>query len=104
MGWYRMGETSRSNSQGKKRSNKPGWYRSDPESSDKLKRFLEGGEATRFKQKYPNPSLGTRFGELTYLGEFGRSKKGDRLAKCQCSCGEFTSPTYCNLRSGKSTR
>src|SRR5215475_5625959 len=99
-----MGKTLGSNSQGKKRNNKIGWYRSNPESSDKLRAFLEGGKATRFKRKHVDPSIGDRFGELTYLGESGRSKKGDRLAKCQCSCGEFTNPSYSNLRAGRSRR
>src|SRR5208282_180000 len=61
---------------------------------------LEIDTRGRFKRKYPAPSIGNGFGELTVVGN-----TGPRTALVQCSCG---CPPYrvelSNLRRGKSTR
>ena len=64
---------------------------------------MEGGERTRFQPKYPTPSPGDRFGELTVI-RFDRHKE-TRGAIVACSCGH---PEYfvslSNLHMGKTTR
>lgn len=88
--------------QGKKAGDKRGWRKDDPESSDKLRRFLDGGKETRFKQKYPAPGVGDRFGEYTVTR---LETKGERKgAVCRCSCGVEKFVDLANLRLGKATR
>lgn len=81
----------------------PGWHRSDPDASDKLKRFLEGGRETRFKRKYPTPSPGDRFGELTVIVPANNKKEHGAEVVCSCGYGPYF-VTISNLRGGKSTR
>ena len=68
-----MGTEQRSSVQGTEKRHNLGWRRDDPESSDKLERFLDGGKATRFQPKYAMPSAGDRFGAAVSLD-------GNRLA------------------------
>lgn len=65
------------------------------------------GIETRFKRKYPLPSVGDRFGELTITG-FERVTSGACpavMARAQCSCGAPSHLVHLyNLRKGASTR
>ena len=98
-----MGEKQRSDTQRKTGSNKPGWRPDDPGSSDNYRKFLEGGKATRFKQKYPPPGAGVRFGQLTVINT---SRENGRVrVEVQCDCGaESHKVEWSNLRAGKTTR
>lgn len=97
-----MGNERRSGTQRQEGSNNAGWSRSNPGASGQFERFLEGGKATRFKQKYPAPSAGDRFGEFTVVRYELRGKR--RGAVCTCSCGAERFVDLSNLYSGKSTR
>jgi len=46
-------------------------------------------------------TIGTTFNELIILEYIGLNKAKQRLWKCQCSCGNITKVTTCDLRSGK---
>ena len=99
-----MGKASGSNLEGPEKSANRGWRKDDPGSSDKLRAFLEGGEGTRFKQKYPTPCAGDRFGEFTAVGPV-EYRGPSRVVLCACSCGSEHQWVYLsNLAGGKSTR
>lgn len=74
---------------------------------DKNPANLGAGGATRFKQTIADPSIGSRFGELTVLGT-EIHKQGAcrmRLVRVQCSCGVGPHFVYLyNLLKGASTR
>lgn len=66
---------------------------------------MEAGRSTRFRSKYPRPSVGDRFGELTVLGFVNGPDGGLLSVRVQCSCGdEPHSVDIHNLRKGASTR
>lgn len=74
---------------------------------DKNPANLASGEATRFKQTIVDPSIGSRFGQLTLLGvqirKHGASRQ--RMAHVQCDCGAAPHFVYIyNLLKGASTR
>ena len=85
----------------------PRGYRSNAGSFDKNRKNLDAGAPTRFKRKYPLPSVGDRFGELTVLGTV-REKRGAcnfDMVRVQCSCGAEPYLVFdYNLRKGASTR
>lgn len=98
-----MGDSQGAGGTGPPADYRPGWYADDPRSSGPLRRFLDGGKATRFALKNPAPSPGTRFGCLAFIGE-ERNRAG-RLWRVQCDCGAPTHlATPSNLCRGKSTR
>lgn len=95
-----MGKSRGVSGAGEAAGYRPGWRKDDPGSSGPLRRFLEGGEPTRFKRKYPLPSPGDRFGELTVECGLG----GDRiLVRCSCGAGSYA-VLFTNLRLGRTTR
>lgn len=98
-----MGGTQRAGSEGRTQRDRPGWHRDDPESSDFLERFLEGGKATRFQRKFPLPSFGDRFGELTVVGIGPKGKHTSIYVRCSCGADPHLVEFH-NLRKGKSTR
>lgn len=99
-----MGASRGSSTEGKTGRNIAGWRKDDPLTSDQYRAFLAGGERTRFERKYPRPSVGDRFGELTVerleLGDAG----GLKAVWARCSCGAVNPVAVSNLRGGKSTR
>ena len=46
---------------------------------------------------------GRKFGRLTVIKHFGKTKSGAHLWECLCDCGNTTRSTTANLTSGKST-
>ena len=100
-----MGDTLGTDLPGKKAGHKPGWRRDDPGSQDQLRRFLEGGAATRFQRKHPLPSVGDRFGELTIRRIELTERGGLAGIFAQCSCGAPEHEVHHgNLLKGASTR
>lgn len=68
---------------------------------------LAAGIPSRFKPKYPDPSPGDRFGELTVLGMEVQVRGAcpTKMARVQCSCEAPPHLVYTyNLRKGTSTR
>lgn len=100
-----MGDARGSDSKGSSAGNRPGWRKDDPDASDFYRRFLEGGERTRFKRKHPLPRVGDRFGELTVVAVELGDAGGLARVVVQCSCGAAPHSAHVsNLRAGKSTR
>lgn len=100
-----MGNARRTDTPRAQAGNKPGWRKDDPGSQDFLRRFLEGGKASRFVRKYPLPSAGDRFGKLTVVRPDFSEYGGLRgiIVKCDCGAPEH-SVNFHNLRGGKTTR
>lgn len=100
-----MGDTLGTDLPGKKAGRKPGWRKDDPGSQNQLRRFLEGGAATRFQRKHPLPSVGDRFGELTISRVELTERGGLAGIFAQCSCGAPEHEVHLgNLLKGASTR
>lgn len=97
-----MGNKRRGSAEGQKTGDNVGWSQGNPGSSGQLERFVEGGKATRFKQKYAAPGAGDRFGEFTVVRY--EERNGRRGAVCTCSCGAERFVDLSNLYGGKSTR
>lgn len=100
-----MGDTQRTDTPRVQTGNKLGWRKDDPGSQDFLRRFLEGGKASRFERKHPLPSAGDRFGQLTVVRVEFSEYGGVRGVVAQCDCGAPEHRVdFHNLRSGKTTR
>lgn len=102
-----MGDASRSDQQGVSTDYQRVRNRGNAGSSDQHRQLMESGMATRFKQTIADPSVGSRFGQLTVLGiEF--RKQGTcrmRMVRVQCDCGASPHLVYFyNLLKGSSTR
>ena len=84
---------------------KPSGYRANSGSFNFNRKNVEAGEATRFKRKYPLPSVGDRFEELTVVGFSDYVPNKITMVKVSCSCGAPPHLVYdYNLRKGSSTR
>ena len=100
-----MGEASGRNFKRCAPGCKCGRHQSNAGSFDKNRRNLDAGEKTRYPLKYPPPSVGDRFGELTVVGYKYGPAGGLRYITTQCSCGgPPTEVQPSNLRKGASTR
>lgn len=80
---------------------------SNARSSDQYRQLVGAGAGTRFKQTVDDPSIGSRFGQLTVLGvEFkNQGACRMRLVRVQCDCGAAPHLVYIyNLLKGASTR
>jgi hypothetical protein len=63
-------------------------------------RTTEGG----FQLRYPDPSLGTIFGNYTVSGKTHKSEKSNnRKCECTCSCGKIRDVPVVQLYTGRST-
>lgn len=108
MGRHRVGEASGLGRKGCPLGCTCGRHRQrDTGPSSVSRAFLDAGTDTRFQRKYPPPSAGDRFGELTVVGA-ERQRRGAcdlDMVRVQCSCGAPPHLVFdYNLRKGASTR
>lgn len=102
-----MGDASRRNSEEQPSDYQRVRNSGNAGSFDKNKSNLDAGAATRFKQTVVDPSVGSRFGQLTVLGTEVHTQGAcrTRLVRVQCSCGAEPHLVYIhNLLKGASTR
>ena len=100
-----MGHARGASKQGDSGSNRIGWHRCDPGSQDNLRKFLAGGEGTRFKRKHPLPLIGERFHELTVTGFNYGPAGGVKSVRVSCACSAaIHNVDLHNLLKGATTR
>ena len=102
-----MGNAQRGGGKGCEAGCECGRHRPNAGSFSSNRANLDAGAPTRFKRKYPLPSPGDRFGELTVL-RCVRERRGacdTDIVEVQCSCGAAPHKVFdYNLRKGASTR
>src|SRR3974390_513045 len=106
MGWGIMGSAQRGSFTGRTlRHKSSGRFIPDPRPPCIVRSIELVGSDLPSRRRYPIPSIGSRFGQLTVVGYEIAARGGLRYLVVRCACGADEHPVVPeNLRTGRTTR